>query len=134
MTAVDGPVKGVTMNEQELIQLWHKNWNRIVISQFAPTLLLITTVALAQFGLAQTPLLVRWATILILLASGILGALAQFTSAEEAKNVASALKKSGKGPVIAGIQRQTRYLGVVQFVTPTIFVAIFVILAFALLG
>ena len=122
------------MNEQELIQLWHKNWNRIVVSQFAPTLLLITTVALAQFGLAQTSLLVRWATLLILLASGILGALAQFTSAEEAKNVAAALKKGGKGVVIAGIQRQAKYLGVVQYVTPAIFVAIFVILAFALLG
>jgi len=122
------------MNEQELIQLWHKNWNRIVVSQFAPTLLLITTVALAQFGLAQTSLLVRWATLLILLASGILGALAQFTSAEEAKNVAAALKKGGKGAVIAGIQRQAKYLGVVQYVTPAIFVAIFVILAFALLG
>ena len=122
------------MNEQELIQLWHKNWNRIVVSQFAPTLLLITTVALAQFGLAQTSLLVRWATLLILLASGILGALAQFTSAEEAKNVAAALKKGGKGVVMAGIQRQAKYLGVVQYVTPAIFVAIFVILAFALLG
>jgi len=122
------------MNEQELIQLWHKNWNRIVVSQFAPTLLLITTVALAQFGLTQTSLLVRWATLLILLASGILGALAQFTSAEEAKNVAAALKKGGKGVVIAGIQRQAKYLGVVQYVTPAIFVAIFVILAFALLG
>ena len=122
------------MNEQELIQLWHKNWNRIVISQFAPTLLLMTTVALAQFGLAQTSLLVRWATLLILLASGILGALAQFTSAVEAKNVAAALKKGGKGVVIAGIQQQAKYLGVVQFVTPAIFVAIFLVLAFAILG
>ena len=122
------------MNEQELIQLWHKNWNRIVVSQFAPTLLLITTVALAQFGLTQTSLMVRWATLLILLASGILGALAQFTSAEEAKNVAAALKKGGKGVVMAGIQRQAKYLGVVQYVTPAIFVAIFVILALTLLG
>jgi hypothetical protein len=123
------------MNEQQLIQLWQTNWNRIVISQLAPTGLLITTIALCQFGLTSSTGAVKVAALFILLASGILGALAQYSAATEAIDAAAALKKAGtKGPVVAGIQRNAKYLFVVKFVTPAIFTVIFVLLAVALLS
>jgi hypothetical protein len=123
------------MNEQQLIQLWQTNWNRIVISQLAPTGLLITTVALCQFGLTSSNGVVKVAALFILLASGILGALAQYSAASEAKDAAAALKKAGaKGVVVAGIQRNAKYLFVVQYVTPAVFTVIFVLLAVALLS
>ena len=79
------------MNQPDLVRLWSKAWNRIIFAQLAPTTLLITTVALLQFGLADAAVSVRWAAELILLASGILGALAEFTAADEAMGLAKEL-------------------------------------------
>jgi hypothetical protein len=100
----------------------------------APTALLITTVALLQFGLADASLPLRVAALLILLASGILGALAEFTAAAEAASVASQLAAAEQGsPTSANILKLSRWLPVVKFVTPAIFVLIFIFLAQALL-
>lgn len=107
---------------------WHTHRRTIVVSQLGPTLLLITTVGLLQFGLADTAFAVRIATAGILLASGILGALVQFHSASEAKALAVAL------PAEAATARSASWLWVVQYVTPAIFVAIFAALMFALFG
>ena len=123
------------MNQVELIQLWQKSWNRIVISQLAPTGLLITTVALAQFGLAQTGLAIRLAALLILLASGILGALAQFSAASEGQAIATQLAAVAEPSVtVAAIDGVAKWLWVVKFVTPAVFVAIFAVIAVLLLG
>lgn len=107
----------------------HAHWLElrrvIVVSQMAPTALLITTVALLQFGLAETDLSVRVATAGILLASGILGALVQFTSASEAQRLAAG---------DADLEPSARWLWIVQYVTPTIFVVIFGALMVALFG
>ena len=107
----------------------HTHWlelrNTIVVSQMAPTALLITTVALLQFGLADTDLAVRIAAAGILLASGILGALIQFFTASEAEKLAAN---------DATLASSARWLWVIKFVTPTIFVVIFVALMVALFG
>ncbi|MEY2915502.1 MAG: hypothetical protein RL454_431 [Actinomycetota bacterium] len=122
------------MNQSELVQAWNNSWNRIIVAQMAPTALLITTVALLQFGLADAALPVRLAALLILLASGILGALAEFTAAGEAASVASQLAAAEQGsPTSANILKLSRWLPVVKFVTPAIFVLIFIFLAQALL-
>ena len=122
------------MNQSELVQAWNNSWNRIIVAQMAPTALLITTVALLQFGLADAALPVRVAALLILLASGILGALAEFTAAGEAASVASQLAAAEQGsPTSANILKLSRWLPVVKFVTPAIFVLIFIFLAQALL-
>ena len=104
---------------------WHKLRTALVISQLAPTMLLITTVALLQFGLAHSDLSVRIATAGILLASGILGALVQFQVASEAQQLA---RESGLHASTA------RWLWVVKYVTPTIFVGIYLALMVALFG
>jgi hypothetical protein len=107
----------------------HAHWlnirTTIVVSQMAPTALLITTVALLQFGLGETDLSVRIATAGILVASGILGALVQFQSASEAEALAAE---------DASLQSSARWLWVIKYVTPTIFVVIFGALMVALFG
>ena len=108
----------------------HAHWleirRTIVVSQMAPTALLITTVALLQFGLADTDLSVRIATACIVLASGILGALVQFQSASEAHAL---VERNPEAPELAA---SARWLWVIQYVTPTIFVVIFAALMAAL--
>lgn len=121
------------MNERELVQLFGKSWMKIIISQLAPTALLITTVALLQFGLADSAFSVKLSAALILLASGILGALAQYAAANEAVEIAKTLKKEfGKSLIAKQIHNHSRWLFVVKFVTPAIFTAIFISILTAL--
>jgi hypothetical protein len=72
---------------------------------------------------------------LILLASGILGALAEYSAAAEAQATIDDLKS------LPGDSAQRRriiafrpWLEVVKYVTPAIFIAIFAVLLFALFG
>ena len=55
------------MTERELLELWNKNRQQIVVSQMAPTFLLIVTVGLITLGLAGGPLFLSLATLGILL-------------------------------------------------------------------
>ena len=114
------------MNNAELIQQWNKLRDQVIFAQLAPSALLITSVALLQFGLADARAWVKLAFAGILLASGILGALAEYAAATEAIAVAAD---------VAASETQTRqtkqivafspWMNVVRFVTPAIFVAIF---------
>jgi hypothetical protein len=122
------------MKEQELIRLWQKSRQQIIFAQLAPTFLLITTVSLIAEVRAAGDLAVA-ATIGILLASGILGALAEYSAADEAQSIArdlSALKS--KSSLARTVIKSAPWLHVVKFVTPAIFVAIFVALLAALLA
>ena len=122
------------MKEQDLVKLWNRLRNQIIFSQLAPTFLLIVTIALLNDGLAESPDVVKWATLGILLASGIFGFLAQFSAATEARAVLGDLKtlksKSKVSTLIVGF---SAWLDVIRFVTPSIFVAIYVLLCIALL-
>ena len=107
----------------------HAHWlelrRTIVVSRLAPTGLLISTVALLQFGLAEAALAVRIATAGILLASGILGALVQFQSAREAETL---------GREDSSLRSHASWMWVVKYVTPAIFVVIYLALMVALFG
>ena len=105
---------------------WHQLRSTLVLSQMAPTALLITTVALVQFGLAQAPFALRVATAGILLASGILGALVQFQVASEGQALGA------EQDAHHSLRTGARWLWVVKFVTPTIFVVIYAALMVAL--
>jgi hypothetical protein len=122
MTATNKPPVGDIMTS-ELHTAWLAHRRMIVVSQMAPTALLITTVALIQFGLADTSLALRVATAGILLASGILGALVQFQSATEAQTLARQTEE---------LASSASWLGVVKYVTPAIFTVIFTALMVAL--
>ena len=117
------------MTERDLIELWSKARWHIIVSQLAPTALLGFTVWLGILGLGGTSLAIRISAAGILLASGILGALAQYSAASEGMAIARDLVAV---PPASTIGRQivalTPLLNVVRFVTPAIFVAVFVAL------
>lgn len=117
------------MTERELIELWTRARWHIIVSQLAPTALLGFTIGLGVVGLGETSLAVRIAATGILLASGILGALTQFSAASEGMAIARDLKAIAAASSISQqIVRSAPLLDVVRFVTPIVFVAVFVAL------
>jgi hypothetical protein len=129
---INARLKESTMNEFELIRLWQKSRQQIIIAQLAPTFLLITTAGLIEEVRAAGTMTV-WAVLGILLASGILGALAEFTAANEAQSIAKDIAAlSAKSALAGSIIKTSPWMNVVKFVTPAIFVAIFIALYFAL--
>jgi hypothetical protein len=122
------------MTELDLIQLWNKLRNQVIFSQLAPTFLLIVTIALINDGLADAALEVRLATMGILLASGIFGYLAQYSTATEARALIAEIRTlKTKSKVSSQVIKFANWLDVIRYVTPTIFVAIYVFLGIALL-
>ena len=122
------------MTEKELIELWNRARTHLVVAQLAPTFLLITTVGLVP-AIRESGLFTVWATLGILLASGILGALVEFAAANDAQAVARDLAAIAKpSHTTTAIIRFAPWLHVAKFLTPAIFVGIFVALAVALLA
>ena len=117
------------MSERDLIELWSKARWHIIVSQLAPTGLLGFTVWLGILDLAGTSLALRISAAGILLASGILGALAQYSAAAEGMAIARDLDAvppaSATGRQIVAL---APLMNVVRFVTPAIFIAVFVAL------
>lgn len=122
------------MNENELIQLWNKSRNQLVFAQLAPTFLLITTAGLIP-TIRSSGSYGVYSVIGILLASGILGALVEFSAANEAQAIAHDLKALGsRSRISAAIVKISPWLHVAKFLTPAIFVLIFIALTLALIS
>lgn len=120
------------MNEKDLIELWNKSRNQLIIAQFAPTFLLITT-AIQIPAIRAAGSSTVWAVLGILLASGILGALVEFSAAHEAQAIALDIRALGsKSSASKAIQTLSPWLHVAKFLTPAIFVGIFVAFCVAL--
>lgn len=120
------------MKERQLLEMWAKLRNQLIIAQLAPTFLLITTVGLVP-EIKSAGTYAVYATIGILLASGILGALVEFSAAHEAQAVAKDLAKLDKQTRLTkSIIKNSIWLHVAKYLTPAIFVAIFVFLVLAL--
>ena len=122
------------MTEKDLLELWLRTRNQLVISQLAPTFLLITTVGLVG-TIRELGLYVSLAAAGILLASGILGALVQYSASVEGQAIALDLKNMPSKSVVASrVVSLGPWLNVSKFVTPAIFSAIFAFLLLALFG
>jgi hypothetical protein len=122
------------MTEKELLELWLKTRNQLIISQLAPTFLLITSVGLID-SIKQMGVYACLATAGILLASGILGALVQFSASAEGQAIAMDLKGlPAKSQLAETVARLALWLNVSKFLTPAIFTAIFAFLLLALFG
>ena len=122
------------MNEKDLIELWNKSRNQLIIAQFAPTFLLITSAGLIP-QVREAGSATVWAVLGILLASGILGALVEYFAAHEAQAIAKDISSLGSTSAISKtILKTAPWLHVAKYVTPAIFVGIFVALALALLS
>lgn len=120
------------MNEQDLIRNWQTNRLHVMLAQIAPTGLLAFA-AIATPTIAGYDEFTKLAFALILLASGILGALAEFSAAAEAQATIDDLKAlPGDSALRKRIVAARPWLEIVKFVTPTIFVAIFSAILIAL--
>ena len=121
------------MTEHELISLWTRARWHIIVSQLAPTFLLTALVAFLSLGLAEAALSVRIAAAGILLASGILGALAQIASANEGLSIVADLRALPASSALGrGIIASAPWINIVRFVTPAVFVVVYLALLAAL--
>ncbi len=121
------------MNERELITLWTSTRWHIIVSQLAPTFLLAVTIGLLTLGLADASVATRLAAVGILLASGILGAVAQVSSANEGLTIIEDLTASQATTLLASrIMQSAPLLKVVKYITPTVFVLVYAALLAAL--
>ncbi len=120
------------MSESELVSHWARARRDLVLSQLAPTALLGFTVWLMLNGLGEAETAVRIAAAGILLASGILGAVAQYSSASEGEAIGSQLGREGSSALASRIAASSRWLWIVKFVTPSVFIVIFGALLVAL--
>jgi hypothetical protein len=120
------------MTEAELIQEFQKNRLHIILAQLAPTGLLAFA-AIATPAISGSSIYVVHAFALILLASGILGALAEYSAAAQAQAVIDDLKSlPGSSALRSKVVSFRPWLEVVKFVTPAIFVAIYLAILAAL--
>lgn len=109
------------MKELDLIQLWVKARNHIIVSQLAPTGLLIFAIAILP-SMTMAALSHQVAFVFVLLSSGILGAAAQISAANEATAIASDLAELDKKSRVADRIVATKpWLAIVKFGTPGIF-------------
>jgi len=121
------------LTETSLIELWTRARLHLILSQIAPTFLLIVTIALLDAGLTTAPASVRIAAAGILLASGILGAVAQISVTGEAIAVIDDLDAIVTPSAISmRIIASRRWVVVPRFVTPAIFVLVYIALLVAL--
>lgn len=122
------------MTEKELFDLWNKSRMQLVVAQFAPTFLLITTAGLVP-AVREAGTFTVLAVLGILLASGILGALVEFSAAHEAQAIARDIKALGSTSSTARtITKTAPWLHVAKYLTPAIFIGIFAALVVALLA
>lgn len=122
------------MTEKELIRVWQQNRNQIILSQIAPTGLLGASPFIVTILLDQS-LALKLSFVFILLASGILGAWAQFTAAEESEAVAIDLGKlKEKSEYAKQVMQRSPLLSIIKWGTTSIFTGVFVAILFALFG
>ena len=121
------------MTEHELHGMWSKARQQIIVSQLGPIFLLAVSVGLVMAGLGHQPTPIRLAAALILLSSGILGALVQVSAAREAAAIAGDLESLGAtSRVSQRIVDSKKFTGVVVFVTPAIFALTYLALLWAI--
>jgi hypothetical protein len=121
------------MTESELLTHWASARWHIIVSQVAPTVLLIALIGFAAVGLASTPLSVRIAAAGVLLASGILGALVQISAANDGRAIIEDLDAlETPSSLSRRVVSAAPWLNVVRLVTPVIFVVVYVALLTAL--
>ncbi len=114
------------METSQLIREFNTNRLHLILAQLAPTGLLAFA-AIATPAIADSGEYLKAGFALILLASGILGALAEYSAASQAQATIDALKLvTDKNPLVQRVISFRPWLEIAKFVTPAIFVEIYV--------
>lgn len=90
------------MDEKDLVKLWNTMRSQIVVAQIAPTFLLISVYVLAAFGkfeAASDP--VKYLTIGVAAATGILAIISQYATIREGGSLIVDLKRVTKPSEVA---------------------------------
>jgi hypothetical protein len=81
------------MDEKALLELWSKSRSQVIAAQLAPSVVLVSILALASFGrFEMASEKVQYLAIFIAAASGILSIISQFAAIREAEALVRELK------------------------------------------
>ncbi len=90
------------MDEKDLIKLWNTMRSQIITAQMAPTFLLISVFVLAAFGKFEAaPDPVKYLTVGVAAATGILAIISQYATIREAESLVVDLKNVNKPSALA---------------------------------
>jgi len=90
------------MDEKDLIKLWNTMRSQIITAQIAPTFLLISVFVLGAFGKFETASdSVKYLTVGVAAATGILAIISQYATIREAESLVVDLKIVNKPSVLA---------------------------------
>ena len=124
------------MDEKDLIKLWNSMRSQIITAQIAPTLLLIGVFVLAAFGkfeAASDP--VKYLTVSVAAATGILAIISQYATIREAESLIVDLKKINKPSELAKKISESRELLTLSSVAVVgLGVGVFALVAWAVIG
>ena len=124
------------MDEKDLIKLWNSMRSQIITAQIAPTLLLISVFVLAAFGkfeVASDP--VKYLTVGVAAATGILAIISQYATIREAESLIVDLKNVNKPSALAKkISESRELLTLASVAVVGLGVGVFALVAWAVIG
>ena len=124
------------MDEKDLIKLWNTMRSQIITAQIAPTLLLIGVFVLAAFGkfeAASDP--VKYLTVGVAAATGILTIISQYATIREAESLIVDLKNVNKPSALAKkISESRELLTLASVAVVGLGVGVFALVSWAVIG
>ena len=124
------------MDEKDLIKLWNSMRSQIITAQIAPTLLLIGVFVLAAFGKFEaTSDAVKYLTVGVAAATGILAIISQYATIREAESLIVDLKNVNKPSALAKkISESRELLTLASVAVVGLGVGVFALVAWAVIG
>jgi len=124
------------MDEKDLIKLWNSMRSQIITAQMAPTLLLISVFVLAAFGKFETaPDSVKYLTVGVAAATGILAIILRIATIREAESLIVDLKNVNKPSALAKkISESRELLTLASVAVVGLGVGVFALVAWAVIG
>lgn len=124
------------MDEKDLIKLWNSMRSQIITAQIAPTFLLISVVVLSAFGKFEAASdSVKYLTVGVAAATGILAIISQYATIREAESLIADLKKIGKSSELSKKISESRELLTLSSVAVLgLGVATFALVVWAVIG
>jgi hypothetical protein len=124
------------MDEKDLIKLWNTMRSQIITAQMAPTFLLISVFVLGAFGKFETasdP--VKYLTVGVAAATGILAIISQYATIREAESLIVDLKNVNKPSALAKkISESRELLTLASVAVVGLGVGVFALVAWAVIG
>ena len=124
------------MDEKDLIKLWNSMRSQIITAQIAPTLLLIGVFVLAAFGKFEAASdAVKYLTVGVAAATGILAIISQYATIREAESLIVDLKNVNKPSALAKkISDSRELLTLASVAVVGLGVGVFALVAWAVIG